>query len=43
MTGTSAKVEAGAIIKGALDEDVPFLVSAAQQSQPLMVAPSTTN
>ena len=39
MTGTSAKVEAGTIIKGALDEDVPFLVSEAQKSQPLVVAP----
>lgn len=27
MTGTSAKVEAGAVIKGFLDEDVPFVVN----------------
>lgn len=27
MTGTSAKVEAGSIVKGFLDEDVPFVVN----------------
>jgi hypothetical protein len=27
MTGTSAKVEAGSVIKGFLDEDVPFVVN----------------
>ena len=43
MTGTSAKVEAGAIVKGALDEDVSFIVSEVQQSQPLIVAPDTAN
>jgi hypothetical protein len=42
MTGTSAKIAAGTIVKGQLDEDVPFLVSEAQQPQPLIVAPGTT-
>ena len=35
MTGTSAKVEAGTVIRGYLDEDVPVTINEAEASQPL--------
>jgi len=42
MTGTSAKLSAGTVVGGQLDEDVPFLVSKVQQPQPLVVTPTAT-
>ncbi len=41
MTGTSAKIAAGTVVKGQLDEDVSFMISEVQQSNPLVVVPST--
>jgi hypothetical protein len=38
MTGTSAKVPAGAIVKAFVDEDVPLAFAAAAAPQPLTVA-----
>jgi hypothetical protein len=39
MTGTSARMPAGTIIKGSLDEDVPVSFADASTSQPLVAQP----
>lgn len=40
MTGTSAKVEAGTIIRGYLDEEVPVMINEADASRPLTASQS---
>jgi hypothetical protein len=40
MTGTSAKVEAGTIVKGFLDEDVPVSINESVANQPIVASGS---